>query len=77
MKRFTFFMALLVSCSWLAEPCQAQTLSERIENIYEPLNKRAVQSGVHTISYNDYREAWRESVNVLLVNNRYLARDSS
>ncbi|MFT6709279.1 MAG: pimeloyl-ACP methyl ester carboxylesterase, partial [Flavobacteriales bacterium] len=46
MKRFTFFMALVVSCSWLAEPCHAQTLEERFEHIYSPLDKREMTSGI-------------------------------
>ena len=34
MKRIYLLMALLVSCGWLAKPCQAQTLNEQIQNIF-------------------------------------------
>jgi Secretion system C-terminal sorting domain len=46
MKRIYLLMALLVSCGWLAEPCQAQKLYEQIQNMFAPLDKRDIQSGI-------------------------------
>ncbi|MFT6320559.1 MAG: hypothetical protein ACJAT4_001485 [Granulosicoccus sp.] len=45
MKRIYLFMALTVSCGWMAV-CQAQTLEERISNIYAPLDKSEIQSNI-------------------------------
>lgn len=44
MKRIFFFMALLVSC--MAEPCQAQRLYEHVHNMFTPLDKTEIQSGI-------------------------------
>lgn len=45
MKRIYLFMALTVSWGSLAV-CQAQTLEERISNIYAPLDKSEIQSNI-------------------------------
>lgn len=46
MRKFFQLALLLAALGWSVEPCQAQTLEDRIRNIYASLDKSQVQSGI-------------------------------
>ncbi len=46
MRKFFLLLPLLAAMGRLAQPCQAQSLDERIRNIYSPLSKTEVLSGI-------------------------------
>ena len=46
MRKFFLLLPLLAAMGRLAQPCQAQSLDEQIRNIYTPLNKTEVLSGI-------------------------------
>ncbi|MEM6967045.1 MAG: hypothetical protein AAF573_19945, partial [Bacteroidota bacterium] len=58
MKRIYLFMTLVVSWGWIAI-CQAQTLEERISNIYAPLDKSEVKSNILIHQTPIFLSPWR------------------